>query len=220
MGFDEETGDGHRVYWAEKRSITVGRSVRFNFEEEVVVGQLPLEGENSTSEPKTSQTAPIKTTTIKEVVEPAVGAEVPEVSDHLGEEFEDEQPAEGRGKRIRKESAYTRRLRDGEGVTTGLPSATILPKGLPQVQEEREVGDLADDADNELFEWDIVDVEREFAMTMAIEGAEGLNPSFEEVRKRADWPRLCIKKNAAGKVEKYKAHLVAKGFTQIYGVDF
>ena len=31
---------------------------------------------------------------------------------------------------------------------------------------------------------------------------------------------LHIKKNAAGKVEKYKAHLVAKGFTQIYSIDF
>ena len=31
---------------------------------------------------------------------------------------------------------------------------------------------------------------------------------------------LCIKKNAAGEIEKYKAHLVAKGFTQVYGVDF
>ena len=91
----EETGNGHRVYWAKKWSITVERSVRFNFEEEVVVGQLPLKGENSTSKPKTSQTAPIKTTTIEEVVEPAVGAEVPEVPDHLGEGFKDEQPAEG-----------------------------------------------------------------------------------------------------------------------------
>src|ERR1700678_3195560 len=92
-------------------------------------------------------------------------------------------------------------------------------------------------------------------MVTAIECAEGLNPSFEEVRKRADWPRweeairvelknlkdngtwtmverpagtnivdsrwvLQVKKNAASEVEKYKAHLVAKGFTQIYGVDF
>ena len=50
------------------------------------------------------------------------------------------------------------------------------------------MGDLADAA-NETFEWDVVDVEKEFAMVMAIEGAEGLNPSFEEVRKWADWPR-------------------------------
>jgi hypothetical protein len=31
---------------------------------------------------------------------------------------------------------------------------------------------------------------------------------------------LCIKKNAAGKIEKYKAHLIARGFTQIHSVNF
>ena len=92
-------------------------------------------------------------------------------------------------------------------------------------------------------------------MVTAIEGAEGLSPSFEEVRKRVDWLRweaaiqvelknlkdnstwtmvkrpagtnvvgsrwvLRVKKNAAGEVKKYRACLVAKGFTQIYGMDF
>ena len=45
MGLDEETSDGHHVYWPERRTITVERSVKFNFKEEVVVGVLPLEGE-------------------------------------------------------------------------------------------------------------------------------------------------------------------------------
>ncbi len=31
---------------------------------------------------------------------------------------------------------------------------------------------------------------------------------------------LRIKKNAAGEIEKYKARLVARGFTQIHGIDF
>lgn len=31
---------------------------------------------------------------------------------------------------------------------------------------------------------------------------------------------LRIKKNSAGKIDKYKARLVARGFTQIYGVDY
>jgi hypothetical protein len=42
------------------------------------------------------------------------------------------------------------------------------------------MGDLADD---------MADIEKEFVMVTAVEGAEGLNTSFEEVRKWADWPR-------------------------------
>jgi len=96
MGFDEETGNGHRVYWAEKRSITVERSVKFNFEDEVIVGQLLLEGENPNSEPTTSQSLPSKQTTIEEVDEPEI--ETPVVPNHLGDAFEDVEPAKGRGK--------------------------------------------------------------------------------------------------------------------------
>ena len=45
MGFDAETKEGHRIYWPEKRMVTVERNVKFNFEpEEVVVEVLPLEG--------------------------------------------------------------------------------------------------------------------------------------------------------------------------------
>jgi Reverse transcriptase (RNA-dependent DNA polymerase) len=73
-------------------------------------------------------------------------------------------------------------------VTTELPSATLLPKGLPQVQEEKKTKDLADDEELEVVEWDIIDVEEEFAMATAIKGAEGSNPSFDDVRNRADWP--------------------------------
>ena len=49
-------------------------------------------------------------------IEPASTEEVVDapIPDHLGEVFEDEQPAEGQGKRIQKESAYIRRLRDGD----------------------------------------------------------------------------------------------------------
>ena len=43
MGFDAETKDGHRIYWPEKRSVTVERSVKFNFEDEVEIPILPLE---------------------------------------------------------------------------------------------------------------------------------------------------------------------------------
>ena len=51
MGFDAESRDGHRVYWPEKRKVSVERNVKFNFApDEVVVGSLPLEGEEDDSE--------------------------------------------------------------------------------------------------------------------------------------------------------------------------
>ena len=51
MGFDAETRDGHRIYWPEKRKVSVERSVKFNFKpDEVIVESLPLEGEKCNDE--------------------------------------------------------------------------------------------------------------------------------------------------------------------------
>ena len=93
MGFDEETGDGHHVYWEEKRSITVERSIKFNFEEEIIVGQLPLEGENPNSKPTTSQ--PLLLPSKQPTVEIVEETNTPEGPDHLGDAFENPEPDEG-----------------------------------------------------------------------------------------------------------------------------
>jgi hypothetical protein len=51
MGFDAETRDGHRIYWPERRTVSVERSVKFNFEpDDVVVGMLRLRGERVNDE--------------------------------------------------------------------------------------------------------------------------------------------------------------------------
>ena len=55
--------------------------------------------------------------------------------------------------------------------------------------EGTEAKGLAKDEVDEVDDWEMVAVVEKFAMVMAIEGAEGLNPSFKEVRKRVDWPR-------------------------------
>ena len=44
VGFDPDK-DGHRIYWPEKQSVSVERSVKFNFNEEVVVRIPSFEGE-------------------------------------------------------------------------------------------------------------------------------------------------------------------------------
>ncbi len=97
--------------------------------------------------------------------------------------------------------------------------------------------------------------EEDWAMASMMNQAESLEPTYEEVKRRPDWPKwqqamevelrsleasktwsivnqptnanvvsskwvFHIKKNAAGEIEKYKARLVARGFTQVHGVDY
>ena len=234
MGFDAETKDGHRVYWPERRTVTVERSVKFNFEpDEVVVGALLLEGEEGSDECLTA-IEPEKHQTESETPDdiPIPEAEpVPE-------------PNEGRGHRIRKESNYVKMLKGGSAVTGN--RGGVLPKGMRPgtVIEAREESTTA-----------VSKVEVDYAMAMVVESVEGLTPMYEEARKRPDWPKweeaikaelnslekmgtwrlvrrppntnvvdskwvLRIKKNSAREIEKYKARLVAKGFTQIYGIDY
>ena len=110
MGFDPDTKDGHRVFWPEKRSVSVERSVKFNFSDEAVVRLLPIEGETPTDATNPTVT-PQKPTNTVEI---------------------DPEPVEGRGKRIRKEFEYMRMLRDGT-ATTG--QRTMLPKGMQLITQ-------------------------------------------------------------------------------------
>lgn len=107
VGFDAKNKDGHRIYWPDRKTVTVERSVRFNFEpEEVVVGVLPLEGERKVD--KRSMTI--------ESEKHDVEAPVPDAKT-------------GRGHRIRKETEYMKLLKGGLGVT-GTRMGEVLPRGM------------------------------------------------------------------------------------------
>jgi hypothetical protein len=79
---------------------------------------------------------------------------------------------------VRKESGYIRRLRDGEGVTSNRRADPAIPKGIQAIDEDAAVSD----------DWEMVGVE-DFAMAAITAGAEGLEPTFEEAKKRPDWPK-------------------------------
>src|ERR1700678_3228524 len=134
---------GHRIYWPEKRSVTVERSVKFNFEDEIEIPILPLGKEHIQPE-----TSPIETSD-EDVEKKDIIEEIP--------------PTKGKGKRIRKESGYIRRLREGEGVgKTGERTTNVLPRGRSE--------------GTSIMEPELED----FAMATALATAEGLEPTYEE----------------------------------------
>ena len=160
MGFDADTKDRHRIYWAEKRKVSVERSVKFNVDtEEVVVGVLPLEGEEPVVERLTAS-EPEKRDVDNATPDVEIPNPVPEAT-------------EGRGKRIRKETEYVRMLREGSG-TTGARTGGVLPRGMQlgtSTGEESTVEHAT-----------AVDLggEVEYAMASVVENAEGLTPTYEE----------------------------------------
>lgn len=152
MGFDEETKEGHRIYWPGKRSISVEMSDRFNVEQdEVVVGALLLKGENevgkrlTTIESKKHDANDLTHDINNQTSDVETPDPVPEV-------------VEGQGKRIRKETKYVRKLKDGSGIT-GSRGGGTLPRGM----QPRTTID--------------------YAMVAVMSSAEGLKPSYEEAQK-------------------------------------
>ncbi|KAG6855528.1 hypothetical protein H0H87_001525 [Tephrocybe sp. NHM501043] len=123
MGFDEMR-NAHCIYWTEKHSVTVERSVRSNVEEEVEVKAAPLEGEQNAGKCPSSPNSPPSPTgcvTVEEVQDP----EAP--FNCLGDKFKaTPEPEEGHRKYIHKESDYLHCLQTGEGVASNCPSAPAI----------------------------------------------------------------------------------------------
>jgi hypothetical protein len=93
--------------------------------------------------------------------------------------------AEGRGMRIRKETEYVKLLKAGSG-TTGTRTGEVLPRGMrPRTSivedDGKEVEDQASVVDYGL--------EVDYAMATVVENAKGLQPTYEEARRRPDWPK-------------------------------
>ena len=210
LGFDPNTKDGHRIYWPEKQSVSVERSVRFNFSDEMVIRVLPLEGEAKSNEPN------------PKTIPPAPVVETPD-------------PVGGRGMRIRKDSEYVRMLKDGT-ATTGQKS--ILPKGMqenPAKVIDETIEEHAMASVIEGTEGSMPTYEEALKRPDWPKWEEAISKELGSLKASGTWELverppganvvgskwvLRIKKNSAGEVEKYKARLVARGFTQIYGVDY
>jgi transposase InsO family protein len=247
VGFDEQS-KGSRIYWPEKHSITVERSLTFTKPLAVVD---ELEGENHEEpESRVKLSAPPNQRTPgnkPEVSAPEEPRTPPRMSSGLPPV-----PEAPRIQRIRKPSRYVRDIREGEGSATGLGKQPSLPVGLQLPESRATIEEVSEENEEEREE------EREEGITMVVDAGdiEPLEPkSLAEARRRPEWPEwekgirdeiktledagtweltnlpnganlvgskwvFRIKKDATGRVVRYKAQLVAQGFSQVEGVDY
>ena len=158
-----------------------------------------------------------------------------------------EESTSGRGKQIQKETAYIHQIREGKGSATGLKRVPAIPKGMQLAPEHPgELGEtptMVEDAEVEMAIASVMETAEFLNLTYEEAKRHSDWPKWEEaiktkltsLEKNGKWSMvecpqganvmdckwvLHIKKNAAGENEKYKARLVAQGFTQIYGVDY
>jgi hypothetical protein len=278
VGFDTESPHAHRIYWPDRQTVGVERSVKFDDREVYIPPvptaknvSVPIQGEStkattSKTIPTTSETnperdiidnnptrrspTPIPDNTITPPTRPSTPTN--DNTNNLPPNAEDDYVS---AKRVRKPSAYVERLLAGEGHTGGLfknrkEVGPTVPGGIRIEGETGAMGDVGKDEED----WVLRDLE--YAMGAVTGDAEGLDPqSLAEAKRRSDWPLwkeamqkemdtlrkaetwivvdkppgknivgskwvFRLKKNSDGQIEKYKARLVARGFTQIHGVDY
>ena len=137
-----------------------------------MVGVLPLEGEKAPGRRLTTIEADNRQLDNKTPVPDDETTDIPEAN-------------EGRGKHVRKETEYVRTLREGLGVTGS--KARIFPRGMRP-------GTMTSTKDNTTTENEqasavSIEEEVEYAMATVVESTEGSMPTYEEAKKRPDWPK-------------------------------
>ena len=163
-----------------------------------------------------------------------------DVINPLGDNFKNLPVEEGRPKRVRRESAAVKRLHSGEGVMSTKPMKMgQLPKGVQPgfIEEVIDDDESVAVAAVAITEIDEVQPSYEEAHQRSDwpEWKKAIDVELQNLKEAGTWDvveRLSgmnivdskwvfrLKKNAEEKIVKWKAHLVARGFTQVQGVDY
>ena len=247
LGFDVDAR-AHRVYWPGPGTVTVERNVYFAASalsegEDSYLPTLRGEQSDTSTTPTTSSPPAAPAPRI-----PSPPAPVPNVPDNPPVEAPPSQPPPlRRSTRTKKPSRLVRDLQSGEGVGMQLPSsfadeseeaggAWSVEDGTPVLLEDfdgLECALAAETADAEALEPrmlaeakrrpDWPQWEKAIQEELATLNAAG-TWRLEEAPPGANiigckWV-FKAKKDAAGNIARYKARLVAQGFSQIGGVDY
>jgi hypothetical protein len=161
VGFDEPT-HGHHIYWPEKRSVTVERSVKFDIGDVVFARNAP--------EPVITPPRPLQ------LPEPPQ-RDCDDDTEVNPTQEEAPAPTVERERRQRKPSEYVKRLQRGEGTIKGRQKGPNLPQGIsePTLPEAPSTEDEAEHANLGAVE---------YAMIAGVVETEGTDPTYHEARRR------------------------------------
>ncbi|KIJ55365.1 hypothetical protein M422DRAFT_145635, partial [Sphaerobolus stellatus SS14] len=126
VGFDEDSR-GHRIYWPEKRRITVERNVDFEGEGMVSPGDTELR-DDSKDDINKAQIPPLDPQQAPPA-QPQSPAPDP-LPNFEPQEAESQGDDIRRSSRVRKASRYIRDIVEGKGTSQQLPGKPAYPKGL------------------------------------------------------------------------------------------
>ncbi|KAF7371239.1 Transcription factor [Mycena sanguinolenta] len=245
MGLDDAS-QGHRIYWPGERKVSVERTVVFQpftaiLDENEGEHSAPLSlpapqlGKNSVSSPPS--TPSIKNSPAPEhiplppsdISDPPSSSATPPPDSPITLEPR-------RSVRNRAPSRYARDITSGEGSTDNFArSRGRLPQGMhaDAVDESTEYALVADISEVEGIEphnlaearrspdwphWEKA-IKEELATLEANNTWELVNTPESANIVGNKWV-FRIKRDAAGRVQRYKARLVAQGFSQVEGVDY
>lgn len=262
VGIDENS-KGFRVYWPDKKTVSVERNVYFN---KAGLSDSRLEGEDweiieTKSDEPASETITNTSQPLSTIPPVSTNVPPPKSTSDNDSEAPNEPQAPRRSTRDRKPSQRARDILEGRAVTgertrreTGAKASTL---GAIDENMKRD-GNFGLEGESDIGWAQIVELELEDECAMAAEAqdVEGLEPrTLNEAKTRPDWPLwekaiheelgvlreagtwklveqptganivgskwvFRAKKDASGKIVRYKARLVAQGFSQVPGVDY
>ena len=202
IGFDEPS-NAHWIYWPEKRSVTVERSIKFDENDTVLVPIVvvkPIQGEkiirnqqrDSSADERRLEDQQCIVTNVDDPKNTLTTSQQPDIPnqyypDPINEDppnqvlTDESEPVTGRSRRLKMPSRYIQEIQEGIGAADNCVSRPKFSTGM-QIPEPKNLPK----EDKNLN----TDGQIERAMAAAISKIEAVDPqSLEEARRRPDWKK-------------------------------
>ncbi len=249
VGFDSDSMHAHHVYWPSKNSVSIEHNVKFAPTTDLVCFTLPLlpKGEWSTNQPSASQQEEESPSAASNLTHVSTSAQAPALTPSKIPVPIQPRPTTQSMTRAAGSSTDTGTSSNMRTVAPGSPEGT-MPEGEPQGESTSYITFNSNSADfifHTNFDHDIAaaleEVQDDPKTLHEAQSQldwqrwkEAMEKEMDTLQKAGTWatvprPRdknivgskwvFHVKRKADGSIDKYKAWLVAKGFTQVYGVD-